>query len=108
YFDAVAAFWREVYDEPGLQSLVYRERMQAALGWVEELGLPPGAAVLDAGCGAGLMTLALAQRDLTVSACDSSGEMVERLRAGLAAQGAGGVTVLQADAHTLPFPGGSF
>src|SRR3954462_10552822 len=75
HFGQTADYWRDVYEHEGLQGLVYRERMQAALAWVDELGLPQGSRVLEVGSGAGLATVELARRGFTVEATDSSAAM---------------------------------
>src|SRR3954467_8941380 len=74
-FGQTADYWRDVYEHEGLQGLVYRERMQAALAWVDELGLPQGSRVLEVGSGAGLATVELARRGFPVEATDSSADM---------------------------------
>ncbi|MGH2874108.1 MAG: class I SAM-dependent methyltransferase [Solirubrobacteraceae bacterium] len=104
HFDANADYWRDVYDDPGVSRLVYGGRMATGLEWIDGLGLTPGAPVLDAGCGAGLLSVALAQRGLTVTATDASTEMLARTRQSLAASGLTQcVTVQSADAARLRF-----
>jgi len=50
------------------------------LEWVDALGLPPGSRILEAGCGAGLTTISLAQRGFMVEAQDVANAMVEQTR----------------------------
>ena len=79
------------------------------LAWVDELGLPRGSRVLDAGCGAGLAATALAQRGLRVHATDAVPDMVEL--AGRHAAEAGvseRVELAAADVHKLPFDDATF
>src|SRR5918994_7110989 len=76
YFGERAAYWNEIYAEGGLQGLVYRKRMQAALAWIDALGLAPGSKVLEVGCGAGFATLELARPGYAVHSSDSSADMV--------------------------------
>ncbi len=109
YFDAVSDYWREVYDDPGVQGLIYRERMHTALRWIDELELTPECAALDVGCGAGLMAVELARRGIHVTATDSSRRMVSAAprqagRAGLPDR----IRTVEADAHSLPFPSETF
>jgi ubiquinone/menaquinone biosynthesis C-methylase UbiE len=108
HFDRRRDYWRDVYAGHDIESLVYRERMETALGWVDQLHLPANASALDLGCGAGLMTIALAARGMQVVACDSSTEMVKQTQQTLEARDlAEGVRVVRADANQLPFPSAS-
>ena len=103
-----AAYWNEIYSQGGLQGLVYRKRMQAALAWIDDLGLDPGAKVLEIGSGAGLATLELARRGYTVESTDSSSEMVAMASRRIAQAGLDAVSVSVADVHDLPYADGSF
>ena len=108
HFDRRSDYWRDVYAGEGVESLVYRKRMETALGWVDRLELPAGARALDVGCGAGLMTVELAARGMQVTACDSSPEMVRQAQQTAEARGlAGMVQVVRADAHQLPLASAS-
>ena len=79
------------------------------LEWVDALGLPPGASVLDAGCGAGAATVELARRGFAVQAVDASREMVEIASQRVAHEGlTDAVTVAFADVYALPYPDGTF
>ncbi|HEY5188286.1 MAG TPA: methyltransferase domain-containing protein [Solirubrobacteraceae bacterium] len=109
YFDTAADYWREVYEADDLQGLVYRQRQETALAWVRELGLPESAQALDAGCGAGLMSVALAGEGLQVTATDSSPQMVALTTQRATAEGLSDrVEVERADAHQLPCASGAF
>jgi predicted ATP-grasp superfamily ATP-dependent carboligase/ubiquinone/menaquinone biosynthesis C-methylase UbiE len=109
FFDQSTEYWRDVYRRDGLQGLIYRERMEAALYWVEQLDLPRDSAALDVGCGAGLMAAELGRRGLHVTATDSSAEMVKTARRQARTVGlTDAVRVDLADAHRLPFTGGQF
>jgi SAM-dependent methyltransferase len=109
YFDRAAAYWRDVYAAEDLQGLVYRERMQAALAWIDALDLRRGANVLEVGCGAGWATLELARRGFAVQSTDSSADMVS-LASRVVADGGHGddVAVHVADVHDLPHADGCF
>lgn len=109
YFDSESSYWNEIYSSPDVQGLVYRRRMAAALQWVRELGLPSGARALDIGCGAGLLTIELARLGLSVTATDSSPEMVRSAQANATRLGLDDrIEVREADAHRLPFEAGEF
>ena len=104
HFDAASDYWRDVYRDPGVSGLVYRERMHTALRWIEALELPPGCEAVEVGCGAGLMSVELARRGIHLIATDSSPRMVSTARreaeqAGLADR----IRISRADAHALPF-----
>jgi SAM-dependent methyltransferase len=108
-FGEAAGYWRDVYAHEGLQGLVYRERMKAALAWIDALRLAPGARVLEVGCGAGHTTVELARRGLTVTSSDSSEDMVSAASRQVAEAGlADAVTMDVADVHALPHPDDSF
>ena len=109
YFDSVSQYWRGIYAERDVQAEIYRARQAAVLELVDSLRLPPGAAVLDAGCGAGGLAVELARRGLRVEAVDASRRMVEQARDAIAARGLQPlVTVRQGSVYRLPFPTGSF
>jgi ubiquinone/menaquinone biosynthesis C-methylase UbiE len=109
HFDTNAAYWDEIYRDDDLQSVIYQERQGAVLDYVDAAGLSAGSSVLEIGCGAGHLTVRLAQRELKVNAIDSSPGMVDlasrqAAEAGFAAE----VSVSQADAHALPFKSDEF
>lgn len=66
----------------------------------EALALPPGASVLDVGCGTGYFTRRLASDGLNVTGIDSSPEMIGYARSRCVA----GEQYLVGDARRLPFP----
>jgi SAM-dependent methyltransferase len=81
-FDSVASF----YDGPfGNNAIV--QRMRAALLEALTRRLPPGARLLDLGCGTGIDAAHLAARGYTVVAIDASPQMVARTRARMAEEG---------------------
>jgi 2-polyprenyl-6-hydroxyphenyl methylase / 3-demethylubiquinone-9 3-methyltransferase len=109
YFSLASAYWRDIYAEQGLEGLVYRERMQAALTWIDALHLKPGAKVLEVGCGAGLATMELALRGFAMHGTDSSAGMVALAECLVAEAGLGDdVSIYPADVHQLPHRDGSF
>ena len=101
-FEADAAYWRDVYDSSNdVDAQVYRERLRRALEYVDGLGLPHGAPALDVGAGAGVSTVALAERGFDVTAVDSAVGMLELTKRRAAKEGVS-VTAVQGDAHALP------
>jgi ubiquinone/menaquinone biosynthesis C-methylase UbiE len=109
HFDATVSYWDEVYSDQDLQGVIYQQRQAAVLDYVDTAELPKPARVLEIGCGAGHLTVRLAERKLQVNAIDASAGMVELTarqvhEAGCAEQ----VTVSQADVHALPFESGHF
>jgi SAM-dependent methyltransferase len=76
----------------------YRERFLAP--YLELLELEPEHAVLDVGCGTGLLLRELESRAGRVVGADASPAMLARYE--------GGAEVVIAPAHDLPFPPGSF
>jgi ubiquinone/menaquinone biosynthesis C-methylase UbiE len=109
HFDSSASYWDGVYRGDTLQGLIYQRRQAAVLSCVDASELTAGAPVLEIGCGAGHLTIRLAERGLEVEAIDASPAMVEAaakqaLEAGLAER----VNVAVADVHALPFESSHF
>jgi len=109
HFDSSASYWDGVYRGDSLQGLIYQQRQAAVLDGVDAAKLPAGARVLEIGCGAGHLTIRLAERELRVEAIDASPAMVEAaanrvLEGGLHER----VNVEVADVHALPFESSHF
>ena len=102
YFTRVSSYWEEVYGAGSVEGEIYRDRQERALAWIDEIAPAAGARVLELGCGAGLLSVALARRGLRVDAVDSAPAMVERTSRRVEEEGVGdGVDVGVADAHAL-------
>lgn len=109
YFDSIAAYWDEIYQRRDVFSVIHQLRMVNILAWVDELVLPVDSRILDAGCGTGLLTVALAQRGYSVNAMDSVKAMIELSR--LRADEAGvqvRVVLSLGDVHQLAFSDNRF
>jgi len=71
---------------------------------------PPGSDVLEAGCGVGAQTVAIAGASpgARIRSVDLSAQPLQAAKARAARAGIGNVTFLQADIFNLPFPAQSF
>ena len=102
YFNENASYWKSVYGRADPAARILQLRRDRCLEWVRELRLAPGAEILDAGCGAGLTAIPLAQSGYSVHAVDHAPAMLELTRK--AAQRAGvapSLSVSSADARSL-------
>ena len=75
-----------------------------------DTGFPDGSTVLEAGCGTGAQTIALAQRSMgaRIVAVDVSAASLAQARARVSAAGLGNVEFQQADLLAMPFAPASF
>jgi len=80
HFRAESTFWKDTYQRNDALGIINRQRQAAALKYVDELSLPKTARVLEIGCGAGFLAIALAQRGFRVEAVDHAPAMVELTR----------------------------
>lgn len=109
YFQNDTEYWQQVYVTQDARAEMIRDRHEAVLRWVDQLGLAPGAQVLEVGCGAGFMALALAERGFAVHAIDSVDGMVEVARGNAAAREvAGELTLEVGDVYALRFSDACF
>src|SRR5438309_1240596 len=77
HFDSSASYWDGVYRGEDLQGIIYQQRQSAVLDYVDEAHAGGDAAVLEIGCGAGHLTMQLADRGLRIDAVDASPAMVD-------------------------------
>ena len=108
-FDTQATYWRDTYKEKDISDIIYQIRQAVALKYIDELSLPKTARVLEIGCGAGLMTAALAKRGFLVEAIDHSQSMVDLTiehakQTGIANQ----INVRTGDIHELSYENQTF
>lgn len=80
YFQSQSSFWKDIYAGNGLFAEIHRARHAAVLDWIDSLALAPGSEMLEIGCGAGFMAVALARRGFHVHAIDSVEAMVAQAR----------------------------
>lgn len=103
--EAIHAEWIDNY-ESGLNDRFYELAIDEI---VSSLAIPPGATVLDAGCGDGSKALRLARRGFKVVAVDFSTAVLARAREKLlAASSADPITLQQEDLTDLTFEDGTF
>ena len=104
FFESTAPYWQSVYSDDRLVPTIYQDRHRAALRWVQDLSLRPNARILEVGCGAGLLTVALARNGYRVDALDSTDAMLQMTRNRAASQHLHDrIRVHAGDVHALPF-----
>ncbi len=109
YFQSAALYWKEIYQLEDVYATIHRERRTMVLEFVDQLALPRGSRILEIGCGAGLTTVALAQRGYLVDAVDTVRAMLDLTRQAAAEAGLEKrVRTSTADAHQLALPSSSF
>ncbi len=108
-FDSVATDWEQIYYRKDVFAVIHQHRREATLQLCDGLQLPAGARVLEAGCGAGLTTAALAERGYRVEAVDCAKAMLDIVRQTVGrAPGAHRVNLGLADIQRLPFADRTF
>jgi 2-polyprenyl-3-methyl-5-hydroxy-6-metoxy-1,4-benzoquinol methylase len=104
YFESSSTYWKDIYFDNRLLPTIYQDRHNTALGWIRELALRPNARILEVGCGAGLVTIALARKGHTVDALDATPVMLHITRNDAIEQGVQDrIRILSGDVHALPF-----
>ena len=84
YFDEHAEFWSDLYEKPDSDiDLILANRTRLAVDFVDD-NVPDGGVVLDAGCGAGVASMALALKGYSIQGLDIAADLLrhaeERLR----------------------------
>jgi len=88
--------WASIYGDDKLSTVRNTVRqghavmMDRAFEWLQQLNLPKGATVLDAGCGTGLFSIRLASAGYRVKAVDIASQMVDKSRADATKAGVAG------------------
>jgi len=109
YFDAHALDWKTIYERPGVYETIHQQRRTRALRLIDGLALPGGSTVLETGCGAGSMAVALAERGHFVQATDFVAAMVSYTRRlAVEAKVEDRVCTSVSDIRDLKFPDHSF
>jgi ubiquinone/menaquinone biosynthesis C-methylase UbiE len=109
YFRSRSLHWRDIYTSGGVHAEIIQDRHAAVLAWIDSLALAPGSSVLEVGCGAGFMAVALAERKFRVNAIDSSDAMIEQARCNAAQAGLTGQLCMDVgDVYSLAFEDGFF
>jgi ubiquinone/menaquinone biosynthesis C-methylase UbiE len=104
YFESSRVDWERIYFENKLLPTIYQDRHNTALQWISGLGLRTNARILEIGCGAGLLSVALAKNGYTVDAMDATAAMLSMTRKNAVAQNVEGqIRLYLADVHALPF-----
>jgi ubiquinone/menaquinone biosynthesis C-methylase UbiE len=104
YFEASRVDWERIYFENRLLPTIYQDRHNTALRWISELRLHTNARILEIGCGAGLLSIALAKNGYTVDAMDATAAMLSMTRKNAVDQNVQNQIRLHlADVHELPF-----
>ncbi len=104
-----STFWTEVYQRKDLYASLIRLRHTTALNYVDELFLSKTTRILEIGCGAGFMAVALARKGFTVEAVDSVRSMIELTRAHARQTGMDNrIHATIGDVHELAFQDQSF
>jgi len=104
YFESSRVDWERIYFENRLLPTIYQDRHNTALRWISELGLRTNARILEIGCGAGLLSIALAKNGYTVDAMDATAAMLSMTRKNAVDQNVQNQIRLHlADVHALPF-----
>lgn len=109
YFQSESSYWHDIYASNDVQGEIFRDRHIAAIECIDSLALAPGSQVLEIGCGAGFMSVALAHRGFRVQAIDAAENMIEQARKHAEESGVADLlSVNLGDVYSLPFKNGSF
>jgi ubiquinone/menaquinone biosynthesis C-methylase UbiE len=109
YFESSSEHWEKIYGGDQLLPRIYQERHNTSLAWIRKLGLRKDARILEIGCGAGLMSVALAKDGYTVDAVDSTPAMLDMTSRCARDQGVENrIRLHLADVHALTFEARTF
>jgi ubiquinone/menaquinone biosynthesis C-methylase UbiE len=100
--------WEDIYKRGDIGSFSVQERMRLSLAWSDALGLEKDSRVLDAGCGAGLLSREMSSRGYDVFGVDYSFEMLQKAASVVHAGGGRDVSLVQGNVQSLSFKSSSF
>ena len=87
YFDERAEYWSDLYDKPKSgNDIVLASRTKLAVDMIAD-NVPSGTRILDAGCGAGVASLALLERGYSVHGLDIAQDLLNHARDRLSGSG---------------------
>jgi SAM-dependent methyltransferase len=110
YFSASAVEWQELYSRPQrVNDLVLANRRRVAVDKVVQ-HCRPGARVLDAGCGAGLVSLDLVERGFFVHGVDIAQSILDLAAQRMRSAGVAGdrYALVRGDVSQINLPSSSF
>ena len=109
HFNIESTFWRDAYKKTDVMGTIFNQRMNIALKFVEELSFQKTAHILEIGCGAGFLSVALAKKGFTIEAIDSASSMIKLAKYHAKQKGMSNRVHLKiGDAHKLTFDERSF
>jgi ubiquinone/menaquinone biosynthesis C-methylase UbiE len=109
HFQSSASYWSEVYRTETVEAAIYRQRHEIVLSLIDSLQMPVGSRILELGCGAGLTSVALAQRGYQVNAIDSVPVMLDLTNREAEQAGVGDRVITSVgDAHHVEFADAQF
>jgi ubiquinone/menaquinone biosynthesis C-methylase UbiE len=95
--------WEDIYKKNDIRGVSVQRRMKQTLAWFDGLQFPKDIQILDAGCGAGLLSREVLSRGYEINAMDYSIGMLERARSLCDGDGRQGLRLAQADVEAVPF-----